>query len=444
MKTPTCKTCSQQLIQVGKFWVCPEHGQQEIEEVLSTSSLFPETEDHPLLTLADNLPCPLALVLREYALEPNPFVKLHRLTDAAEMLTRFLSMILLSDILRQSGGFPESLRIALSEKIERPTFGAWKDLLELAHRNLPKSKKQVRCFVPELPAYVRDYLLPHLGHGGGDEEKHIIAMRNLLAHAGRLPDTRAEELLTSHQDRFETLMTESAFLKNCALTACTGDGKPVSLQGVPRSQDDLLPVQVPDSMPFQPGRIYLLREHEALDLFPLHAFSEVFQNREGRWERIAGETPQLYFRSDRNIVDFTVLSDKAAFSQQSGEVLERFREIFKLEEWRSLTEADEERKGLAFRPLIEELLEVFVGRDVDVKVVKEKVKSHDRGLFWIAGDPGVGKSALMAKLMKDYEGAAKNMLMIPYFFPCGSCELLGQPVSPGCAAPLADRLAGTD
>ena len=124
-----CSQCNQPMTQVGKFWVCPEHGSVPIEETQSAPVESPPIEDHPLITLAGALPFPLALVISEYIREGVPFVKLHRLTDAAELLTRFATMVLLSDVLRQRDEFPESLRKALSEKIERPSFGAWKELL---------------------------------------------------------------------------------------------------------------------------------------------------------------------------------------------------------------------------------------------------------------------------------------------------------------------------
>jgi hypothetical protein len=40
-------------------------------------------------SLLSRLPYPLALVLKEYIDQPNPYVKLHRLFNAAEMALRF-------------------------------------------------------------------------------------------------------------------------------------------------------------------------------------------------------------------------------------------------------------------------------------------------------------------------------------------------------------------
>jgi len=77
------------------------------------------------------------------------------------------------------------------------------------------------------------------------------------------------------------------------------------------------------------------------------------------------------------------------------------------------------KKRLPFKSLIRELLEVFVGRDEDVKRVKALIREHESGVFWIPGEPGVGKSALMAKLTEVYEDDSEDLLLIPYFFRLG-------------------------
>src|SRR4051794_22296801 len=69
----------------------------------------------------------LAVPLAEYARESNPYVKLHRLTDAIETLTRFCAVAALGDLLAHgSQGFPEAVRQELKDRLDRPTFGAWR------------------------------------------------------------------------------------------------------------------------------------------------------------------------------------------------------------------------------------------------------------------------------------------------------------------------------
>ena len=415
-----CHQCGQLLTVVGNFAICPEHGTQFVD-IKSTGLIRLKEEPPHLIVLLRDLPYPLALVISEYIRESNPFVKLHRLTDAAELITRFATIVLLSDTLRQLGGFSEALRQALSEKIERPTFGAWKDLLALACDNLPKRKGQAECFVVGLPDYIRKRLLPILGIGDSDPFKHIIALRNVLAHQGRLHNDQAQELISSHHESFETLLGDLVFLTRYNLIAHGTNGRLISLRGFPQTDGSFHPYDSPNSsQTLQPESVALVHEAELLDMFPLHVFGDVFQWRDENMERIATDVPQLYFRlSGKGYIEFTPFSNRIAFAQQRGPILARFREVFQLDEWRSLIRAGRQHKDLMFSDTVAELIEVFVGREDHVRQVKESLKGCDHGMLWLSGRPGVGKSALMAQLMQDYQNSPQRYLVIPYFFRIG-------------------------
>jgi|SRR5215213_11831460 len=242
-------------------------------------------EQHRLTRLATDFPFPLALVVREYVDEKNTFVKLHRMTDTAELLTRFLAGVLFSDLLRQLNLFPKALCKALTEKIERPTFGAWKELLVVAVEALPKRNGRSECFIEELPKYVKEHLLPSLGVGEGDPTKELISLRNLLAHLGRLSDTQAQDLLSSHETRFERLLTELLFLANYTLLAYDADGRTILLRGHEQFCSTSLTLDQTGSDPLAKAHhVVLFRNGEQLDLFPLQIFSEIQQEREGEIE----------------------------------------------------------------------------------------------------------------------------------------------------------------
>lgn len=426
-QTIRCKKCGQPLTQVGNFLICPNHGEQSIEK---PSSPVPPaaTESHPLLTLSHDLPFPLALIIRDYLSADNPFIKLHRLTDGAELLTRFVTIIVLSDLLRLRGEYPESIRKELAERIERPTFGAWRNILGSACEELFAKKRRAECFVTELPAYVKGRLLPALGGNEGDATNQIIALRNILAHQGRLGDDQAQEFLVHHQPSFETLMVELGFLKDYDLIACAVDGHVLSLRGIPQTNESFPSLELPKSLqPLWPERVALLRGAEWLDLFPLQAFSDVFRWRDEQMERVGVAVPQIYFRlSGKGYLEFTPLSGRVTLAQQRGAALDRFRELFRLEEWRRMTEAERQRGELMFSELVAELSEVFVGREAHVQQVKDYLKGTDSGVLWISGKPGVGKSALMTQLIQRYHGA-QQYVVIPYFFRTGHS---------GCSADL--------
>ncbi len=51
---------------------------------------------------------------------------------------------------------------------------------------------------------------------------------------------------------------------------------------------------------------------------------------------------------------------------------------------------------------IAEKTEGFVGRDFLFREIQEFIDTNPRGYFWLTGDPGIGKSAISAQLVKDH------------------------------------------
>ncbi len=412
-----CPKCGKEMARHGNFWICGDHAEPVFIPI-----------EHPFSDLCAVLPTPIAFVLDEFFRESNPFVALWRMVDAAEIITRFFTITVLSDILRQKGEFPQPVKIALTEKLERPTFGAWKDLLVAALDNLSKEKGQTCCLVFELPSFVWDKWLPALGSGEDKPEEKIIALRNFIAHAGRLTDEKAQELLSAHRQRIESLVNELSFLSNYDLIAYTKEGQIVWLKGLPNADGTFPKFERP--LPFTPEveRVYLVRGDEWLDLFPLHAFTDILQWREELYdfERLGEVVPQIYFRlSERGYLECISFSTKAVFSHLGKDAYQRFREIFRLEEWRAQRKSEAEAQGIQklWDELVNELTEVFVGREEHVRQVKEAIKRTSKGVLWISGKPGIGKSALMAKLMKDYIGQTQHYIVIPYFFRFGQAGL---------------------
>ena len=69
------------------------------------------------------------------------------------------------------------------------------------------------------------------------------------------------------------------------------------------------------------------------------------------------------------------------------------------------------------------LLRLFIGRDEQVAAAAALIEVLDGGVLWLSGKPGMGKSAFMAKLVRDYfqrdaeTGQPRaDLIAIPYFF----------------------------
>jgi WD40 repeat protein len=430
----TCPKCSGVMTRGQGFWICLNCGQKTEEGA--------KRAIRPLHGLSARLPHALALPLSEYSAADNGYERLHRLTDAAELWTRFCAAVVLADLLDEGPGhsFPEKVQDALLDRLERPTFGAWAGLLETAVKALARRGGKIQCIVPELPAFVLDKLLPLLGGSQTLPEEGIIALRNVLAHSGRLSETDERRFLDAHAPRFEQLIEDASFFAKVQVVGSPAPGKAFLLHGVPDPGMSFLKFDL-GSLPAgvappQSDRLLLIAANRAIDLFPLHAYGDVFHYLDKTREEVratgkAGTDPRanfepvpeaspatlLYFRRGaKDYLEYTSLSPYAAHSQEGFAALERFRQVFQLEQWRRNAEARQGRKEFDFADWRKELLELFVGRSEQVRQVADWAKQTSTGICWISGHPGVGKSAFMADLAERFFSDDKHYCKIVHFF----------------------------
>eukprot|EP00276_Gloeochaete_wittrockiana_P016050 CAMPEP_0184335376 /NCGR_PEP_ID=MMETSP1089-20130417/3948_1 /TAXON_ID=38269 ORGANISM="Gloeochaete wittrockiana, Strain SAG46.84" /NCGR_SAMPLE_ID=MMETSP1089 /ASSEMBLY_ACC=CAM_ASM_000445 /LENGTH=2440 /DNA_ID=CAMNT_0026659999 /DNA_START=184 /DNA_END=7506 /DNA_ORIENTATION=- len=222
------------------------------------------------LELVDALPTPLAAAFSAYleSLPPsmapipagvlgtgamNPrqrngvgarLTALHRIIDAADVLTRFLAAIMLSDILRNHGSFPDDIHRALVGKLEKPSIVDWRAICDAARKHqetcdmINDPSHPALPFVPGLLAFHSSVWSPILDW--------IIALRvDVVARTASrdFTPTFTRILLakySTHQAEFDLAWVKlGLLLKDYALVACppsNEDGGIVLLRG--RIQSD--------------------------------------------------------------------------------------------------------------------------------------------------------------------------------------------------------------
>jgi WD40 repeat protein len=414
------------MVQGERFWVCGSCG--------SSVALASSAGPLPVLDGVDLALWPhvLAVPLAAYARATVPYVKLHRLTDAAETLTRFCTVVVLAELLAKDPqhGFPQKVRDELQGKLERPTFGAWRELLKAAVDALGHRAGQPGGVLGDLAAFVQKELLPLLGTGSAQPEDGIISLRNVLGHRGRLLAQEEELFLQRHPARFEELLRGAVLFTRMQVVATAGAGRAFLLHGLPTTGESFSGLQGTE-LPAGPDRVLFLAGERVLDLFPLHAYADVFhyvdKGREetravdprALFEKVPEASPavQLYFRRGaRDYLEYTAFSEHAAHSQEGFAALERFKEVFRLEEWRLQSQAGVARREFDFTPWLDELLELFVGRGEQVRQVAGWIRETPAGLCWLHGHPGVGKSAFMAALARDHFTDPRRVCKITHFF----------------------------
>lgn len=416
-----CPKCDRPLIAVGKFLVCEEHGQ--LPEPLVNACHGPaDTGVNPILREAEaaygvsHLPCIIAVPIAEYFLEANPYIQLHRLSHCMEIITRFSTGILLHDILRQQNEFPREIKNSLSENIEHPSFGAWKNLLYLSTKTIAPD----HSFVKELPAFSRDI---------DSFLTEIIKIRNLVVHNGRVDDSVCHEYLAQLEPRFTMALKKITFFSRYMLAGVESEkimhdltGYMEALHGTPEI------TSIFTNRPVECGRIYLIdrHSHDFLSLFPMSAFCQIFQWTDQGMTNTGILSPMLYLRkSNKKYVEYTTFVTKPLHSQDAEKSFREFQDVYKIEEWRQLNSQKNAMGRFSFRELTDSLLECFVGRDKERTRIHEWTRHSQQGFLWIAGKPGIGKSALLARIHKDLEGGVKEqgLIFLPYYFRASNQSL---------------------
>jgi len=415
------------MVQVGRFWLCGECGHQmPAESPDGAPSGAALARGGGLSPLPPALPSTLVLVLDEYVRETDDYLALHRVCSALEIVARFLTVVALTDVwqrrVSREDSFPEALVKQLLQHLERPTLGSWRVLLEAAVAALPDESA-----VPGLAEYVRQFA-EALGGANADPLRKLLPMRNVLAHGGRLSDEKVQELLTAHTERFQELMAGLEFLSEAAgvaLVASPAEGPARLLRGLPPEYCEFDRSTLPeDFRQAGPDRMLLVTPRGVLDLCPLHAYGEVMQVEKDQLVEQGEEAIQLYARSDAAAgVDYTALGSRASSSRGKPDWETRFAEVFRLEAWRSRVEVESALARYTFSRRMDDLLRLFVGRDEQVAAAAALIDATESGVLWLAGKPGMGKSAFMAKLVRDVFQPRGDIVCIPYFFQAAEGDL---------------------
>ena len=128
------------------------------------------------------------------------------------------------------------------------------------------NKKYKNGFVPELQVFWKEHWNYLIGSSGGNPEIDVLALRNHLAHAGRLPDSQAENLLNLHQKKFEEVISLLHFFENYSVvTGNKGNETLFSIKGLPINWQSNIKA---DMLPANLSNVYLVNGDQSLNLFP--------------------------------------------------------------------------------------------------------------------------------------------------------------------------------
>ena len=154
-------------------------------------------------------------------------MRLHRLCDAVEVLTRFCSVTLLGELTQRLGDtpLPEDLLKILQPNVSTPTFGKWCGMLQALQA---ECRARGGLVVPELPDFVRDALLTIMPFEvEATPESSVLALRNLAVHGGGMTTATADPYLAIWEPRLRRLLDRVAFLVSLARSSARNSGHPL-------------------------------------------------------------------------------------------------------------------------------------------------------------------------------------------------------------------------
>jgi hypothetical protein len=375
----------------------------------------------------DRLPSLLAIPLHEFSGEEAPVLRLHRLCDCIEILTRFCTVVALAEVRAWLGDepLPRDLLTALQPNVERPTFGKWLAMLLALTRQL---HQQTAMVLPELPEFVLKHLMALVPEGERLHEQNALELRNLLAHGGAMTRERARYYLTGSlgpqsqafagwESRLRDLLAGLSFLGDAEvfyhgadgtrrLVGTDAPGRPVTLSA------DL-------ALALKPlvGHVVLLRQGRWLDLWPLCDFDQARTSALGGPIRASQRSPLVYIRAERERLLYAALGVELSHGEKSDPV-EDFQRLFHLGKWKD----GEDRASWAFdfeEELRRDADAMGGSRAEEVRRAKDAIKQTQQGVLWISGPGGIGKSFLLATLAEDLRGDPKRVCRIAWRFKIG-------------------------
>lgn len=130
-------------------------------------------------------------------------------------------------------------------------------MLETAVKALPKRNGKPECTVFEPPVFVNQKLLPLLGSNQGSPEDGVLALRNVLAHSGRLSEADEQRFTAARCARFEHLIRDASFFADVKIVGSPTAERAFLLHGVPEAGISFATFglnQLPPGVPWpQPG-----------------------------------------------------------------------------------------------------------------------------------------------------------------------------------------------
>jgi len=297
-----------------------------------------------------------------YQNESQAFRKVHRMIDLFESIIKSHTVVILSEYVKYNQ-LSEAARGLLSQGLRTPALGTW----QLFSRILFKELCQIEySFIDHFSI---EFAL--LDNALNIDKTNVINLRNDYAHGATPSDIQCE----SDIKKFEPFLKQMLDLK--------------WLQH--------------SSLKVKNGKVFLQYSSGELCLHPVLV------------HRNENSEASFAFFNDLKNNHVGLLNYPLGKRYREREFFDEFHKYLPLKEWKK-TGTNE------FYQRIEELTETFKGRNTEREKLLRFVQDKNKGYFSIQGNPGMGKSALIAQFFKDLRAqeTMKNVQVVEYFIRRGT------------------------
>ena len=290
--------------------------------------------------------------------ETQPFRKVHRMIDLFESIIKSHSVVILSEYVKHNR-LSESAKGMLAAGLRTPSLGTW----QLLSRVLFEELKE-QAYDWSFEGFPGDFTA--LDKALNSDKTNVIAFRNGYAHGATPTDKQCVADILKFEPFLEKLLN-SKWLINTN-------------------------TEVRD------GKVWIATQSNALCAHPIlvHKAEDV-------------GAPYAFFNDLKND-KVGLLNYPLSKHYREKDFYREFHESLPLHEWKKTGSSD-------FTQRIEELTETFKGRIAERAQIHDFVLSKSKGYLSIQGNPGIGKSALIAQVFKEIKSSkeAKQIHCIEYF-----------------------------
>ena len=332
-----------------------------------------------------SLPTPLwdayQAIIRED--ESQYFRRVHRLIDLIEVFCKLYTAASMATFLHalrnriednNSSITEESftkIKVMLAAGLKTPSLGIWWK------------------FARDITSILKELNLPHILQGAEKEllsdkssikkafdgNNNLIAFRNSYAHGATPSDAACKKDFDELWPRMLQLLTDATSLRATHMVICTEEN---TFLRVKASQLE----KVNHLINPLPGHTWFCSNGLTIDAYPILSF------------KLKNENVDFFFYNDLKDKYANYLNYPNAEHFKDASLKQELLQYIPIEDWKKIGNVDTE----PFRQQVEMLTEVFKGRRKELGDIAHFLSDDERRFFCIWGPPGVGKSALLARL----------------------------------------------